>query len=76
MNYDSYIDDSLPVLLHFGFDDIMEVEVGAPLQIQAGATVRETFPKQFRVQHIMERRLFGEWFKLPCIGAQGNGTQW
>ena len=54
----------------------MKVELGTPLQIEAGATVREEFPKSFRVQHIMERRFLGEWFKLPCIGAQGNGTEW
>jgi len=54
----------------------MTVTVGEPLGIDAGATVKETFPPKFRVQHIMERRFLGRWFTLPCLGAQGQGKKW
>lgn len=58
--------------MYFSFPDPLVVILGKPINIIGGALVKETFPSEFQVKHVMKKRIGKEWWTLPCIGKLGT----
>ena len=61
-------DASVPVKMDFTFPDPMVITVGKPFHIIGSSLVKEAFPERFKIKHKMQRKLFGIWWTIPCVG--------
>jgi len=59
---------SVPVKMDFTFADPMVITVGKPFHVLGSALVKEAFPERFKIKHKMQRKLFGIWWTIPCVG--------